>query len=119
MYDWTIEYSSISKHESNLTYAIDNADKNVTFKFTYNKGSKGLPNPFKVCHGNDCKDNVETYDFKQGESYKIYVKIVSINDVYYFPTFRFGDIKGDWPSSYSFNLKYNLWVISLLLLLII
>ena len=120
-YIWKVEYSSTFGHETNLTYAINNAEKKVTFKFTYNKGSKNLPNPFRVCHGGDCKDNVETYDFEQGQSYKIIVKIVIIkdgeSDVYYFPTFKFGDIKGDW--SYSFNLSSNLWIISLLLLLIL
>lgn len=122
MYQWTIGYSGLHKLESNLIYAIDKADKKVTFKFTYDKKSKNeLPNPFRVCHGEDCKDNVETYDFEQGQSYKIYVKTVKIKDgtldVYYFPSFKFGDIKGDW--SYSFNLRTNLWIISLLLLLII
>lgn len=120
-YIWKVEYSSTFGYETNLTYAINNAEKKVTFKFTYNKGSKNLPNPFRVCHGGDCKDNVETYDFEQGQSYKIIVKIVIIkdgeSDVYYFPTFKFGDIKGDW--SYSFNLSSNLWIISLLLLLIL
>ena len=122
MYLWTIEYSGLRELESNLTYAIDNADKKVTFKFTYDKKSKNdYPNPFTVCHGGNCKDNVETYDFEKGESYKIIVKIVKIKegdlDVYYFPSFKFGDIKGDW--SFSSNLRSNLWIISLLLLLII
>ena len=35
-----------------------------------------MENPFKVCHGNDCQENIETYNFKKGESYKIMVKAV-------------------------------------------
>ena len=120
-YIWKIQYIGIFEHETNLTYAINNAEKNVTFKFTYNKDSRNLPNPFRVCHGEDCKDNVETYAFEQGQSYKIIVKVVKIkegsSDIHYFPAFKFGDIKGDW--SYSFNLSSNLWMISLLLLFIL
>ena len=124
MYEWKLNFHSIFGLESNLTYVIDDADKNVTFKFTYNKKSTSeLPNPFIVCHGEDCKGNIETYDFKKGQSYKIIVKIVRSKDgrtdAYDFPSFRFGDINGDWPASYSFNIRTNLLVISLLLMLII
>ena len=42
-----------------------------------------------------------------------------VEHAYDFPSFRFGDINGDWPASYSFNIRINLWVISLLLMLII
>ena len=122
MYEWKFHYHSITGYESRITYTTDNADKDVTFKFTYNKRlTSELPNPFIVCQGEDCKDNIETYDFKQGKSYKVIIKTVKSKDgkkdAYDLPSFKFGDIKGDW--SYSFNLKSNLWIISLLFLLII
>ncbi len=122
IYEWKSSCRCGEVIESKLTYAIDNADKNVKFKFTYNNNKEisDPKNPFTVCHGEDCKDNIETYNFEKGQSYKIYVKIVSTQDdqYYFFPSFRFGDINGDWPS-YSFNLRGNLWIVSLLLLLII
>ena len=108
--------------ESNLIYSIENADKNVTLKFNYNKKFQtDLPNPFEVCHVEDCLSNIETYDIEPGESYKIYVKVAKRKEktmtYYYLPSFKFGDLNGDW--SFSFNLKANLWIISLVLSLIL
>ena len=40
MYKWSVRYTDYHKLESNLTYVIDNDDKSITFKFTYNKESK-------------------------------------------------------------------------------
>ena len=122
IYEWKLDFSNINGVESKLIYSIDNADKSVKFKFTYNKNLKSdLPNPFEVCHGDDCKSNIETYDIEKGQSYKIYVKVAKMKDgildKYYLPSFKFGDINGKW--SYSFNLRINMWIISLLLLLII
>jgi hypothetical protein len=122
MYQWKFDYKSIIGLESNLIYSIENADKNVTLKFKYNKNfNKDLPNPFKVCRGEDCLSNFETYDIEPGESYKIYVKVAKREEwpltYYYLPSFKFGDVNGDW--SFSFNLKANLWIISLVLLLIL
>ena len=120
MYQFKFDYIDDFDTEPKLIYSIDNADKNVTFKFDYNKNikKKTIPNPFQVCHGEDCLDNIETYDIIPGESYKIYVKAFKEegSSTYYFPSFKFGDVKGDW--SFSFNLRANLWIISLLLLLI-
>ena len=114
-------------YEESLVYSIDNASKNVTFKFTYSKESlKDLPNPFTVCHGTDCKnitDITEYYDIVKGESYKIYARVQKLNDGiygdrYFFPKYKFGDKEGDKPDpsptpSKSVNLISNLWVISL------
>ena len=122
IYDWKLDFNNINGVESKLIYSIDNADKSVKFKFTYNKNLRqDLPNPFEVCHGDDCKSNIETYDIEKGQSYKIYVKVAKMKDgildTYYLPSFKFGDINGKW--SYSFNLRINMLIISLLILLII
>ena len=99
--------------ESKLTYVIDKAEKSATFDFKYANEIKdkydekiNVPNPFQVCHGNDCKDNISTYDFKQGESYKIYIKYNKIGNYYVFPSFSFYDQKNN-----AFGLIFNLWVI--------
>ena len=122
MYQWKFDYKKMFGLESNLIYSIENADKNVTLKFNYNKKFQtDLPNPFKVCRGEDCLSNIETYDIEPGESYKIYVKVAKRKEktmtYYYLPSFKFGDLNGDW--SFSFNLKANLWIISLVLSLIL
>ena len=130
-YEWPIEYGSISKLETSLTYTVDNAVQKAKFDFTYEKKSRKLPNPFRVCHGQDCKDNVVTYDIEKGQSYKIYIKVVpekgELFDMYYFPTFKFigNGIPSPEPEpkpsptttpSNSFNLRSNLWALLLLLL---
>ena len=52
-----------------LTYTINNAEKDATFKFNYNNEFEfqgddwTVSNPFEVCHGTDCQKNVEEYDF--------------------------------------------------------
>jgi hypothetical protein len=122
-YEWKFNFATEYRaSESKLIYSVDNADKSAKFNFTYSKELRqDLPNPFEVCHGQDCKNNIETYDFEKGQSYKIYVKVAKMKDGildnYYLPSFKFGDINGKW--SYSFNLRINMWIISLLLLLII
>ena len=129
-YEWKFNMDIPYSLEESLVYSIDNASKNVTFKFTYSKDSlKDLPNPFTVCHGTDCKNITEYYDIVKGESYKIYARVQKLNDGiygdrYFFPKYKFGDKEGDKPDpsptpSKSVNLISNLWVISLLLLLIL
>ena len=125
--EWKSDYDKVEGHELNLTYVIDNAEKNATFIFKYhnllNRGGQNLniPNPFVVCHGNDCKDNIVTYDFKEGESYQIYVKYrkihYDIQDFYFFPSFSFYD-KTKEKESNSFYIAFNLWTICLLLFLL-
>ena len=107
--------------ESKLTYVIDKAEKNATFVFKYANEIKdtfdekiNVPNPFQVCHGDDCKDNIATYDFKIGESYKIYIKYNKIGNHRVFPSFSFYDKKNN-----AFGLISNLWVIYLLLIFIL
>ena len=123
-YEWKFNFATEYRaSESKLIYSVDNADKSAKFNFTYSKELRqDLPNPFEVCHGQDCKNNTETYDFEKGQSYKINVKVKKMKygetELYYFPAFKFFEINGDKPSS-SFNLSSNIWIISLLLLLII
>ena len=111
--EWN-HYTHAAKNQPKLTYAIDKAEKDATFIFKYNvDGRKDVPNPFEVCHGTDCKDQITTYDFKKGESYKIYVKHIQMDNIWHFPRFSFLDKTKD---SNSFNLMLNLWSICLLLL---
>ena len=103
--------------ESKLTYVIDKAEKSASFVFKYNKEIKdrynktiNVPNPFQICHGDDCQDNISTYAFKKGYSYKIYIKYNKIGNYYVFPSFSLGDKK---------KLIFNSRVIYLLLLFIL
>ena len=64
-----------------MIFSIDNAERDVTFIFKYNEKAK---NPFEICHGEECQKDITTYDFKKGESYKIYARS--------FPAFSFHDI---------------------------
>ena len=98
---------------SPLTFVIANAAKNVKFKFEYEKTSThykkyiegDLLNPFRVCHRNDCIDDVSTYEFKKGESYEIRVKFQKVlnepENIHILPGFSF------YESNSSF-LKINL-----------
>ena len=106
---------------SKLTFVIDKAEKDVTFVFKYNNEIKDIfvepikvPNPFQVCHKTDCKDDITTYDFKKGESYKINVKYAEVGNHYVFPSLSFYDKKDN-----AFRLVFNLWVIYLLLVFIL
>ena len=119
VYEWRQTCDLSDGMETSLTYSIDNAEKNVTFKFeyldTYIIGSdEKLPNPFEVCHGQDCKANITTYNFEKGESYIINAHVKKINieglDRYILPYFKF--------HANSSILRYNLWIIILLLLIL-
>ena len=72
------EYINITQ----LTFSVPNLERDATVKFKYTENvdtiveTYDVENPFKVCHGNDCQENIETYNFKKGESYKIMVKAV-------------------------------------------
>ena len=123
-YEWKFDYAKISGAETKLIYAINNSEKKVTFNFKYNSKMKlydGSPvqNPFEVCHGTDCKSSLSTYDFEEGESYKIYVKVIldesGFMEKYTLPSFYFCDKAND---NFSFNLRFNLLTIFLLFLFI-
>lgn len=118
-------YTSSNNENAKLTYAIENAEKDVTFIFKYsypNVDEKDtLSNPFEVCHKDECKEDISTYDFKKGESYKINVKHIKISSVSSnytgFPCFSFYDKSKDKKSN-SINLVYNIWTICLLLFIL-
>ena len=66
-YEWKLDIAMIHGVEAKLIYAIDNAEKNVTFNFKYNSQMKlddgstiQVSNPFEICHGAVCKDSVAT-----------------------------------------------------------
>ena len=131
---------------SYITYSVPNLERDVMVTFDYN-GNCGPftieENPFKVCHNNDCKENIETYDFQKGESYTIMVKLQKIKNpenslaYYVLPGYTFHDInyngidsdddiivddidddddKG--KGSYSNKITINLFFISLIILLL-
>ena len=123
-YEWKFDYAKIYGAETKLIYAIDNSEKKVTFNFKYNSKMKlddgsTVQNPFEVCHGTDCKNSVSIYDFEEGESYKIYVKVIldesGFMEKYTLPSFYFCDKAND---NFSFNLRFNLLTIFLLFLFI-
>lgn len=102
---------------SKLTFSIEKAEKNVQFIFKYkNKVTDNgidinVPNIFQVCKEQDCQGNITTYDFKQGESYKIYANVYNLEDAYILPAFHFCD-----KANNAFGLKFNFWIIILFFL---
>ena len=146
IYKWKFDHNEwIYNRDMNLTYFIDNAEKDVKFIFEYKNEIEGqkVNNPFEICHGSECKKDITTYDFVKGESYKIYVRSTKA----LFPSFSFHDIDkkddedegedtdsdidpdtdsdsddhsdSDDPSdkgNYSYYVSLNLWIISLILL---
>jgi hypothetical protein len=136
VYKWKYTSENTYLLHTKLTYSIDNAQKKVTFIFKYNNQTElyadiiEIPNPFEVCHGEECKGNITTYDFEPGESYKIYVNANKVqierSDYYILPSFKFHDInkkddeESDTDSDFddSFSLRLNFWFISLILLIL-
>ena len=128
-----VEYNMLDI--SQLTYSVPNLDRDVTAKFEFNDEIEihgeiyTIDNPFKVCHGKDCTENISTYDFKKGESYVITVnvkKVIKDNEILYLvPGFSFYDIKyngkyspDDIIINYFKSLKINYIILSLFLLLL-
>ena len=109
-----------------MIYAVENAEKNVTFKFEYNdkiyddddEVDINIENPFEVCHGTDCKTDIKTYDFEKGQSYKINAKVQKVGESeisdYVLPAFSFEPDS----SSNSFFVRINLMAFALLLLIL-
>lgn len=124
---------------SQLTFSVPKLDRDVNAKFEYSNNVyiDGDPftieNPFKVCHGKECEENLSTYEFKKGESYEVSVKVSKVanedDDKYIIiPGFTFYDSKYngtyspddilDGDTSYASGLKAKLLFISLILLLL-
>ena len=77
-YDHTINIKDLDESVSKLTFLVPNFRTNSTIKFEYlekDRNFRTFNNPFQVCHEGDCKENVTIYDFKEGKSYEIYVKL--------------------------------------------
>ena len=84
-----------------LTYSVSNLAKDRKVKFNYQKEYKDdegetikLSNPFMICKGEDCQENVESYEFKKGESYTIGVKFLNQTGRYFLPAFSFDSNAG-------------------------
>ena len=84
-----------------ITYSVPNLERNVSVKFEYNENCDPFTigeNPFKVCHNDDCEENIETYSFQKGESYKIMIRLQKLkkneddsNFYYVLPGYTFYD----------------------------
>ena len=105
IYEWKYDIKSffpLSK-KYQLTYSIDNAEKDAIFEFKYNdkfEVDKNFlaPNPLKICHGEICKTDITTYEIKKEKSYKIYININFVEknavlkfllNIYYLPNYSF------------------------------
>ena len=105
IYEWKYDIKSffpLSK-KYQLTYSIDNAEKDAIFEFKYNDKFEVdnnflAPNPLKICNGEICKTDLNTYEIKKGESYKIYINIKFVEknavvkfllNIYYLPNYSF------------------------------
>ena len=89
-YEWKYDVTKFVFQNYQIVYSIDNAERDVTFIFNFKDTIPGktVKNPFKVCHGEECQEDITTYDFKKGESYKIYATVY--NSI--LPAFSFHDI---------------------------
>jgi len=84
-YETKYDFNDLFDTNDSMIFSIDNAERDVTFIFKYKENAQ---NPFEICHGEECIKNITTYDFKKGESYKIYARIYK----YILPAFSFHDI---------------------------
>lgn len=89
---------------SQLTFLVPKLDRDITANFEYSKSAYverntiNIDNPFKVCCGNVCHEDISTYEFKKGQSYEISIKLIEFIDEYDFkyaviPGFAFYDKK--------------------------
>ena len=89
---WFTHLDNFDESISKLTFLVPNFRTNSTITFEYEQIYENFKNPFQVCHEGTCKENVTTYDFKQGQSYEIYVKLQEIDTYegeYGLPPFTF------------------------------
>ena len=81
---------SFEVQNSTLIYFEYNKEKVKINKIYYE-----IENPFIICNGENCQEDITTFNFVEGNSYKIYVKIQTITNVdgekhYIIPGFSFG-----------------------------
>ena len=110
-----------------LTYSVSNVEQDYNVKLEYHEGtivtvdgeSYTLSNPYKICEGSDCKENIKEVSFKKGKEYKIIIKFEKIQGTqttkYYFPSFKFHKASEDHNNSSRINIS----IISLILLLLL
>ena len=107
-YEWKYDYFEshteytqiLNSNINKLTYSIDNARNNALLKFKYNDRFttkpritlKIPPNPLKVCHKEQCKNKITTYEIKKGESYKIYVNVKNIKATFHTSIYKYNYI---------------------------
>lgn len=121
--------SGLTEPYPELTYAINDVAKDVTFSFKYTDKENELrdetiPNPIKICQDNICFPAPETYEFEEGESYKIKVRMQEVDYDVVLPKFSFADVNykessgGNGENNDSYNLRFNLLIVSLLIILL-
>ena len=102
----------IDSSSDQLTFLVPNFRANLTIKFEYQKqaSSFSFTNPFKVCHENVCKENIDNYYFVEGKSYEIYVKTqkVKYGDSMYYIIAPFSFYPKDYDGTYyNDDLEYS------------
>ena len=81
-------------------FSVSNLEKDIETTLTYGASSVTiedktfiLKNPFRICQGNDCKENIKTFKFTKGQEYKIEVLPEELNTgsrvAYYMNSFSF------------------------------
>ena len=93
--------SDFNTDVTNLTFMVQNLEKDVNVTFKYNEKSAEMiqmiiiiENPFTVCEGNNCQSKVSRYTFKKGKTYTIKVNYTPYKYIFYFyaiPGFTFYD----------------------------
>ena len=93
--------SDFSTNITNLTFIVQNLEKDVNATFEFNKTSAKMQqiiftikNPFTVCEGKKCQSEVSRYLFKKGKTYSIQVNYMVFQNflIYYgIPGFTFYD----------------------------
>ena len=68
------QYLNMGEYNGSLIYFVSNLNEDKIVNFSY-KNKDYNPNPFKVCHGNECITDLSEYKFEKGEEYTIEVKI--------------------------------------------
>jgi len=65
-YEWKYDVTEFVFQNYQIVYSIDNAERDVTFIFNFKDtiSGKTVKNPFKafkVCHGEECPEDINTY----------------------------------------------------------
>ena len=81
-YEWKYDYKMTRSHNiiSNLTFSIDNAEKDAILEFKFNENlhisdNYIALNPLRIFHKNFYMPNITNFKIEKGESYKIKASI--------------------------------------------